>query len=145
MGTRKQTRVCKISINNGRRCSDDDQQKEEPCRNEKRCAVTVGGLWSEWGAWSKCSVKCGGGFRERTRQCTYPQIEVMNKGTESEKYDNDYDSKLPCQGNGIGTDGKTEGTDKCNPQSCQLSTLVFLMDTTASFTGTDQKFCTRSC
>ena len=135
-GERKQTRVCKISINGGRRCDDMDQVKKEPCKHEKRCALTIAGVWGVWGDWSECSVKCGGGFREKTRECTYPELERMK--TTSEPYDNDYDSKMPCVGEGIATEGKDEGTDMCNAESCELSTLVFLMDTTGSFTGTDQ-------
>ena len=108
----------------------------ESCEHEKRCALTIAGIWNQWGKWSDCSVKCGGGFREKTRECTYPELERMK--TWDEPYDNDYDSKMPCVGEGIATEGKDEGTDKCNAKSCELSTLVFLMDTTASFSGTDQ-------
>ena len=79
---------------------------------------------------------CGGGFREKTRECTYPELERM-KNT-SEPYDNDYDSKMPCVGEGIATEGKDEGTDKCNAKSCEVRTLVFLMDTTGSFRGVHQ-------
>ena len=55
-GEKKQTRVCKISINAGRRCDDTDQVKMESCEHEKRCAKTIAGIWSQWGKWSDCSV-----------------------------------------------------------------------------------------
>ena len=58
--------------------------------------------------------------------------------TWSVPYDDDYDSKMPCQGDGIRTEGKAEGQDKCNAHKCLLNTLVLLMDTTGSFRGIDQ-------
>lgn len=32
----------------------------------------IEGRWSKWTSWSACSVACGNGFRERTRQCDDP-------------------------------------------------------------------------
>ena len=37
--------------------------------------VTVDGGWSEFGDWSECSSKCGGGTQTRTRTCTKPTPE----------------------------------------------------------------------
>ena len=25
--------------------------------------------WTSWSAWSRCSLTCGGGYRQQTRQC----------------------------------------------------------------------------
>ena len=39
----------------------------------------VNGSYSEWSAWSQCSVKCGDGTQQRTRSCTNPP--PANRGT----------------------------------------------------------------
>ena len=33
----------------------------------------VDGMWGEWGTWSDCTATCGGGTRDRTRECTGPE------------------------------------------------------------------------
>ncbi|ROI48994.1 SCO-spondin [Anabarilius grahami] len=33
---------------------------------------SVDGSWSQWAPWSECSAHCGGGVKERTRQCDNP-------------------------------------------------------------------------
>ena len=59
--------------------------------------VPVNGGWSDFGAWSECSVTCGGGIKERTRSCTNPAPEHGG---------------LYCVG-----DSKEEET--CNTQACK--------------------------
>lgn len=61
--------------------------------------VPVNGGWSDFGAWSECSVTCGGGIKERTRSCTNPAPEHGG---------------LYCVG-----DSKEEET--CNTQACKVN------------------------
>ena len=34
---------------------------------------SVDGVWGEWEAWSDCTVTCGGGTKDRTRECMGPE------------------------------------------------------------------------
>ena len=34
--------------------------------------VSVNGAWSVWSPWSQCTVSCGGGIRQRARDCSNP-------------------------------------------------------------------------
>ena len=140
-GKRDKTRVCKAHKNNGRPCSNNDPTTEfstkvtEECKNVRRCPLIVKGEWSDWDDWGKCSVKCGGGTKSRNRKCEYLGKTVQRKG--EEPFDKDYDREVPCSGSGVDTIG-SDGTNQCEPQSCEVSTLFYLMDTTGSFSGVDQ-------
>jgi len=133
--------VCKPHINNGRQCKDNDAEEKfstkviEKCSNGRRCPLVVNGQWEVWGAWSPCSVKCGGGTQSRSRKCGYPGKTTQTEG--QEPFDEDYDRVVPCSGSGVEILGLTED-DMCNKKSCEVSTLFFLMDTTGSFSGVDQ-------
>ncbi|XP_066544690.1 SCO-spondin [Amia ocellicauda] len=64
------------------------------CQSAPGCRVD--GDWSPWGAWSQCSVPCGGGVRLRLRLC---------------------DNPAP-QGGGRGCAGGQEQQQECSPQPC---------------------------
>ena len=55
------------------------------------------GQWGEWSSWSTCTKKCGGGFRDRVRQCNNPEPKGRGK---------------PCEGE------DTEG-EGCNNEECE--------------------------
>ena len=61
--------------------------------------LLVDGRWGPWGAYTKCSKKCGGGSKSRKRVCVAPK----------------YGGK-PCAGAAV------ENT-KCNTQPCPGKSL----------------------
>ena len=58
--------------------------------------MSVDGVWAEWGAWTDCTVTCGGGINARRRTCTNP---------EPQHY-------------GLACPGDSTSTKVCNTNSC---------------------------
>lgn len=51
------------------------------------------GEWSCWTDWSECSVSCGVGYKQRSRQCMVPN----NKGLEGSGCEGSALSQEPCE------------------------------------------------
>ncbi|XP_058944976.2 coadhesin-like [Pocillopora verrucosa] len=60
------------------------------------CACDIDGSWSEWCAFTRCTVSCGGGMRIRNRTCTNP----------------------PPSGLGLDCAGPAAELQICNTESC---------------------------
>ncbi|KAI8490945.1 hypothetical protein Bbelb_313640 [Branchiostoma belcheri] len=63
------------------------------------CGNILDGGWSDWGAWSGCSVTCGVGTETRDRTCTNP---------------------APANG-GADCDGPDQETQRCNARACPVN------------------------
>uniref|UniRef100_A0A8C9YIB5 SCO-spondin n=1 Tax=Sander lucioperca TaxID=283035 RepID=A0A8C9YIB5_SANLU len=70
------------------------------CQSVPGCYVDGG--WSQWGAWTECSLSCGGGVKLRKRQCDNPSPQSSGRGclgvAEQQK---DCNIHL-CTGNSVG-------------------------------------------
>ncbi|KAM8931068.1 hemicentin-1 [Pelodytes ibericus] len=69
-GTQTRNRLCNNPPPsfNGLHC--EGQESQMQICNNRLCPVD--GKWSVWGSWTSCSLSCGGGLRQRTRECTNP-------------------------------------------------------------------------
>ncbi|XP_052284771.1 SCO-spondin-like isoform X2 [Dreissena polymorpha] len=69
-GTKTRNRTCEYTAGHphGAACPGPDTDAES-C-NTAPCPVD--GVWVLWNAWTSCNVTCGGGSRNRTRECRYP-------------------------------------------------------------------------
>merc|ERR1712054_3631 len=69
-GTKTKTRACTnpAPANGGAKCEGKSTNSKE-CKT-KPCPVDGG--WTDWSAFSECSVKGGGGNKTKTRTCTNP-------------------------------------------------------------------------
>ncbi|WAR23497.1 SSPO-like protein [Mya arenaria] len=69
-GTRSRSRTCEGPFYDGAECPGVPDEVES-C-NAFSCPVD--GSWKLWSTWGECSVTCGGGMRNRTRECDMPEF-----------------------------------------------------------------------
>jgi len=87
----------------------------------------IAGDWTPWGDWSGCSSSCGGGVRERRRQCNNPSASCGGPecvGDETET------ASCPCGGQAIFISGgyggsKTEGYGITSTEVLDLENSTF--------------------
>ncbi|XP_075384531.1 hemicentin-1 isoform X2 [Tenrec ecaudatus] len=66
--------------------------------NERLCPVN--GKWATWTSWSACTVSCGGGARQRTRDCSDPAPQYGGSKCEGSDVQSDFCNSDPCPTHG---------------------------------------------
>ncbi|XP_031561120.1 A disintegrin and metalloproteinase with thrombospondin motifs adt-1-like isoform X2 [Actinia tenebrosa] len=103
-GSQSRTRTCTnpAPANGGADCSGDPSESRvcgtNPC--------PVDGKWSDWKAWSSCSVTCGGGSQSRTRTCTNPEPANGGKNCVGESSETQACAEALCPVDGKWSDWK---------------------------------------
>ncbi|XP_070624675.1 hemicentin-1 isoform X2 [Bos indicus] len=66
--------------------------------NERHCPID--GKWATWTSWSACSVSCGGGARQRTRDCSDPAPQYGGNKCEGSDVQSDFCNSDSCPTHG---------------------------------------------
>ncbi|KAM9212162.1 hemicentin-1 [Dugong dugon] len=66
--------------------------------NERHCPVD--GKWATWASWNACTVSCGGGARQRTRDCSDPAPQYGGSKCEGSDVQSDFCNSDPCPTHG---------------------------------------------
>ncbi|XP_015725366.1 hemicentin-1 isoform X1 [Coturnix japonica] len=93
-GNRTRTRTCSNppAQHNGKPCS--GSAVDFIMCNVGFCPVD--GKWAPWGSWSTCTVSCGGGNSQRTRQCSDPAPQFGGHRCEGNDIQVDFCNSDPC-------------------------------------------------
>ncbi|XP_076099012.1 SCO-spondin-like isoform X4 [Mytilus galloprovincialis] len=94
----------------GTKCEGD--KTENKLCNSQHCPID--GKWTAWGAWSVCSVTCGGGEAARTRSCSDPTPQYNGSNCSGQDKEN-----KACKTNNCPVDG--QWSDWMQWSSCTVS------------------------
>ncbi|XP_053098888.1 hemicentin-1 isoform X3 [Hemicordylus capensis] len=93
-GTHTRVRLCNNPPPSfdGPDCEGPDAQMQV-C-SERDCPVN--GKWASWSSWSACTMSCGGGTRQRTRDCSDPPPQYGGHKCEGNDVQIDFCNSDPC-------------------------------------------------
>uniref|UniRef100_A0A8C3YS46 Hemicentin-1 n=1 Tax=Catagonus wagneri TaxID=51154 RepID=A0A8C3YS46_9CETA len=97
-GTQTRTRLCNNPPPSfdGSYC-DGAETQMQVC-NERHCPID--GKWTTWTSWSACTVSCGGGARQRTRDCSDPAPQYGGNKCEGSDVQSDFCNSDSCPTHG---------------------------------------------
>ncbi|XP_040264776.1 hemicentin-1 isoform X1 [Bufo bufo] len=87
-GTQTRMRVCNNPPPSfdGSPCEGQDTQTQ--ICSDRQCPVD--GKWSAWGSWTSCSLSCGGGLRQRFRDCSNPVPQYGGHKCEGKEHESEF-------------------------------------------------------
>ncbi|KAM5295479.1 hemicentin-1 isoform 1-T1 [Glossophaga mutica] len=97
-GTQTRTRLCNNPPPSFDGAYCDGAETQMQVCNERHCPVD--GKWAPWASWSTCTVSCGGGARQRTRDCSDPVPQHGGSKCEGSDVQSDFCNTDPCPTHG---------------------------------------------
>uniref|UniRef100_A0A674IMN9 Hemicentin-1 n=1 Tax=Terrapene triunguis TaxID=2587831 RepID=A0A674IMN9_9SAUR len=101
-GNKTRTRTCSnpTTQHGGRPCDGNAVESImcniRPCPGEKSVFIIMDGKWAAWASWSACTVSCGGGTRQRTKDCSDPAPQFGGHKCEGNDIQIDFCNSDPC-------------------------------------------------
>ncbi|XP_044798653.2 hemicentin-1 isoform X3 [Bubalus bubalis] len=97
-GTQIRTRLCNNPPPSFAGSYCDGAETQIQVCNERHCPID--GKWATWTSWSACSVSCGGGARQRTRDCSDPAPQYGGNKCEGSDVQSDFCNSDSCPTHG---------------------------------------------
>uniref|UniRef100_A0AC11BQX3 Hemicentin 1 n=1 Tax=Ovis aries TaxID=9940 RepID=A0AC11BQX3_SHEEP len=97
-GTQTRTRLCNNPPPSFAGSYCDGAETQMQVCNERHCPID--GKWATWTSWSACSVSCGGGARQRTRDCSDPAPQYGGNKCEGSDVQSDFCNSDSCPTHG---------------------------------------------
>ncbi|XP_043342030.1 hemicentin-1 isoform X3 [Cervus canadensis] len=97
-GTQTRTRLCNNPPPSFSGSYCDGAETQMQVCNERHCPID--GKWATWTSWSACSVSCGGGARQRTRDCSDPAPQYGGNKCEGSDVQSDFCNSDSCPTHG---------------------------------------------
>ncbi|XP_065792283.1 hemicentin-1 isoform X4 [Muntiacus reevesi] len=93
-GTQTRTRLCNNPPPSFSGSYCDGAETQMQVCSEGHCPID--GKWATWTSWSACSVSCGGGARQRTRDCSDPAPQYGGNKCEGSDVQSDFCNSDSC-------------------------------------------------
>ncbi|XP_065792281.1 hemicentin-1 isoform X2 [Muntiacus reevesi] len=97
-GTQTRTRLCNNPPPSFSGSYCDGAETQMQVCSEGHCPID--GKWATWTSWSACSVSCGGGARQRTRDCSDPAPQYGGNKCEGSDVQSDFCNSDSCPTHG---------------------------------------------
>uniref|UniRef100_A0A8D2KTM3 Hemicentin 1 n=1 Tax=Varanus komodoensis TaxID=61221 RepID=A0A8D2KTM3_VARKO len=93
-GTHSRSRLCSNPPPSFDGSSCEGPEAQVQVCGDRDCPVN--GKWTSWSSWSVCTMSCGGGTRQRTRDCSDPPPQYGGDKCEGDDVQVDFCNDSPC-------------------------------------------------